>query len=335
MTLKICIIRDDRLGDLILTLPVIEALKKENDVNITLIASSANLELANKTGLFDNIFLYKGGLINSLDLIKKIKLGNFDQIINCSPFRNRIYKLFLKSKKKKTIIFFSRYSSNSVFYKLSIKLIISFFYKDVIVVDRYQNINANQIIHHTEVIQKIFSDSSKNLYGELKPYNFDNQCQSSARLKIIVLHLSNKNWEQRKNILESLINSIEKIDKYSLIITTEKIVSVKLETLIKNYSLITSKQLLFDNIKKNKTYISLSPDLTEWMNVLSLASFVITPECGCSHVSTMLNKKTIIIYDDKNKPFEINEEYKPFKKNYVKLVFKHHDIVEEIIKILN
>jgi len=51
MNKKICIIRDDRLGDLILTLPVVEALKHENDVEITLLCSHINKNLAKNTTL--------------------------------------------------------------------------------------------------------------------------------------------------------------------------------------------------------------------------------------------------------------------------------------------
>jgi len=48
----------------------------------------------------------------------------------------------------------------------------------------------------------------------------------------------------------------------------------------------------------------------------------------------MLNKKTIIIYDDENLPDLINQEYEPYKKKYLKLVFNKDNIVKKIIEIL-
>ena len=50
---KICIIRDDRLGDTILTLPIIQKLRKTYiDVRITLVISSISEELVKKFDFF-------------------------------------------------------------------------------------------------------------------------------------------------------------------------------------------------------------------------------------------------------------------------------------------
>ena len=91
---KICIIRDDRLGDAILTLPIINKLKKTyKNSKITLVISPISAELVKKFDFFDNLIVSK----NNLETLKEINQNNFDLIINFAPLKNKFYKLFLKS----------------------------------------------------------------------------------------------------------------------------------------------------------------------------------------------------------------------------------------------
>ena len=70
---KICIIRDDRLGDTILTLPIIQKLRKTYiDSRITLVISSISEELVKKFDFFDNLIISK----NNIETIRKINQSN-------------------------------------------------------------------------------------------------------------------------------------------------------------------------------------------------------------------------------------------------------------------
>ena len=71
---KICIIRDDRLGDTILTLPVIKKLRKTYiDSKITLVISSISEELVKKFDFFDNLIISK----NNIETIRNINQNKF------------------------------------------------------------------------------------------------------------------------------------------------------------------------------------------------------------------------------------------------------------------
>ena len=77
---KICIIRDDRLGDTILTLPIIQKLRKTYiDSRITLVISSISEELVKKFDFFDNLIISK-----NIETIRKINQSKFDLILNFS-----------------------------------------------------------------------------------------------------------------------------------------------------------------------------------------------------------------------------------------------------------
>ena len=76
---KICIIRDDRLGDTLLTLPIIQKLRKTYiDSRITLVISSISEELVKKFDFFDNLIISK----NNIETIRKINQSKFDLILN-------------------------------------------------------------------------------------------------------------------------------------------------------------------------------------------------------------------------------------------------------------
>ena len=55
--MKICIERSDRMGDMILTLPVIQAIKEKNPhAIIHVIASQTNIKICKQYSLIDKIF---------------------------------------------------------------------------------------------------------------------------------------------------------------------------------------------------------------------------------------------------------------------------------------
>ena len=328
MSKKICIIRDDRLGDLILTLPVIEALKYENDVEITLLCSHINKNLAKNTKLFESVFVFREGIYNQIQLIKNLREKKFDYIINCSPFKNKFYKILISGKYKVTSLLLSRYKRNSILKKLFFKTLLNFFYNHVQIIDRYENRLQNNISHQTNIVLKLLNNIGLKL-NTLKSYNFSPYHYENKN--IIIIHLSNQ-WllDTRINQLKKLMRLINQENRYKLILTTEKKIHSQYKEILKGITLFDKNH----KMEINKTYLCFEQSFDDWIETLNLASHVITPECGCSHVATMLGKKTIIIYDESNHPDLINKEYEPYKNHYTKLVFKKDDVVADIMQFL-
>ena len=80
---------------MILTLPVIEGLKEKYGLNITLVASSTNQTFANRTKLFQKVYVFEKGIINQFKLILSLRKEKFDWVVNCSPFKKKFYKIFI------------------------------------------------------------------------------------------------------------------------------------------------------------------------------------------------------------------------------------------------
>ena len=84
--MKICIERSDRMGDMILTLPVIQGIKDQNSQAIVhVIASQKNLKICKQFGLIDKIFK-KPKLSSSLsNLTESIRAEKYDYYFTFSP----------------------------------------------------------------------------------------------------------------------------------------------------------------------------------------------------------------------------------------------------------
>ena len=116
-----------------------------------------------------------------------------------------------------------------------------------------------------------------------------------------LIHLSNRwiNNEYFYNDFVSLIKEISKKTK-NISFSTDLTISGDIKRIIKI-------------LKSNKNYnFFLKPSFKKWINLLDQSKFIITPECGCSHVCGILDKKAVVIYNRNNKSNFIKKEYHPY-----------------------
>ena len=112
--MKICIVRTDKMGDMILTLPIIQGLKEINkDCQIDVVCSSANQKICNQFNSIDSIFLLQNKFIQILKTILKLRSENYDYIFTFSPgIVSILISAFSKSKIKSLMILKSRYKND-------------------------------------------------------------------------------------------------------------------------------------------------------------------------------------------------------------------------------
>ena len=148
--MKIGIIRIDRMGDMILTLPIIKALKLYNDSDIIdIFCSNKNYKIVKDFKYIDNIF-------NHEKLIKKNK-KNYDILLNFSPgWKSFFLCLGIKSKLKGNIILSSRYKKKS-YSKLLLLLFSKIFFKQTIFINRIDRFNTKKVIHQTDIMFELLN----------------------------------------------------------------------------------------------------------------------------------------------------------------------------------
>ena len=288
---KICIIRDDRLGDTILTLPIIQKLRKTYiDSRITLVISSISEELVKKFDFFDNLIISK----NNIETIRKINQSKFDLILNFSPLKNRFYKLFLKSKTKVHLSFQSRYKYKNR-RSIQIAFLKIFFHK----IYCYERNDLNKLCHQTEFMDKLLV--SEGIYKSEKPNKINLNLGNNLIFDYLI-HLSDR-WFKSDYGNKDLINLIE------ILIKTNSKICITTDLYLSN-----DLKILIDKIIKNfKLKCFTKPSFEEWINLIDQSNVIMTFESGCSHICGILNKKTLIIYDNQNKPDFIMKEYKPYE----------------------
>ena len=288
---KICIIRDDRLGDTILTLPIIQKLRKTYiDSRITLVISSISKELVKKFDFFDNLIISK----NNIETIRKINRSKFDLILNFSPLKNRFYKLFLKSKTKVHLSFQSRYKYKNR-RSIQIAFLKIFFHK----IYCYERNDLNKLCHQTEFMDKLLV--SEGVYKSEKPNKINLKLGNNLIFDYLI-HLSDR-WFKSDYRNKDLINLIE------ILIKTNSKICITTDLYLSN----DLKNLIDEIIKNFKLKCFIRPSFEEWINLIDQSNVIMTFESGCSHICGILNKKALIIYDNQNKPDFIMKEYKPYE----------------------
>ena len=288
---NIAIIRDDRLGDTILTLPVVKKLKKDfPNSRITMIISGISKNLLQMFNFIDDIIIIE----NSIKTIKKINSKNFDLIFNFSPLKGKSYKFFLKAKRKVNVIYSSRYRKSFSNYKYR-RFLLNFFFNSNYL---YKRDDIKNLTHHTIFMDKILNYEGLSI--SKKPEKINLKLKNKLKYDCLI-HLSNR-WVNNEYFYNDFVSLIEKISKKTknISFSTDLTISGDIKRIIKI-------------LKSNKNYnFFLKPSFKKWINLLDQSKFIITPECGCSHVCGILNKKAVVIYDRNNKSNFIKKEYHPY-----------------------
>ena len=358
---KICISRIDKIGDMILTLPVIKSVKIQNpNLEIHVLASTYNAKVLKNIKYVDKVLLIGSNTRSFIKEIRQLRKIKYDFFINFSPnIKSFILCFFSKSQKKATLILLSRYRNN-FFSKALLRIFTKIFCHFQYVVNRFERLSKNQELHQTNMMFSLIEECN------IK-YSQDVSIDIGLPLtklifyqeKTITIHLSDKwinSFYSENNLLE-LISSINN-KNFQVILTTDHSTQNKFKKIYDYYKMISgiefrkltdtidnngtnkkSMQSINEAFKNSKsmqknTIILDNLDYDSWLWVIYSSSVVITPECGCSHVAAACKTPVNIIYDPHNYPEAIHKEYAPWKSKYNKFVFDEKNLNQNLIKHL-
>tara|TARA_Y100000590_G_scaffold459148_1_gene615508 strand:- start:3293 stop:4285 length:993 start_codon:yes stop_codon:yes gene_type:complete len=329
------------MGDMILTLPAIKGIKLANpNAKIFVLASEKNSFVLKKLNFIDKIITIKTKsnfftLIKNLNIIRKTK---FEYFLNFSPtFESYFFCFFSNSEKKGALIFLSRYKK-SFFSKLILRILSNIFCNYTYTIDRFSRLKNNQEIHQTKMIFKFIYSCNIlcNLNSPIEIFLPKNKLKlTNNKESLITIHLSEK-WINKFYDENKFLELISKLPKknYKYVLTTDNSTEKKFKKIYDNYKIIQNKN--FSKIKKltNNVTILNKLNFENWKHIIYSSKQVITPECGCTHISAACRIPVIIIYDPLNKPSAIYKEYHPWKNKHKKLSFDEFNINKKIISIL-
>jgi len=193
--INICLIRNDKMGDMILTLPIIKAIKDSNpNSRITIICSSINSFLCEEASFVDtySVFDKKDKLLSKITFLRQFRKNSFDFIFNFSQDIETFLLLLIgKSINKSSSIYLSRYS-NQKFSKILQRLIIKLLGFDNIIINRNEFHKKKINFHQTEIMYQLV----KKKINIQKP-KFFHLIPSKKNIekifqKRVLIHLSNR-----------------------------------------------------------------------------------------------------------------------------------------------
>jgi len=333
--MKICIERSDRMGDMILTLPVIQAVKEKNpQAIIHVIASQKNIKICKQYRLIDKIF-EKSKLSSSLNKLRKsISAENYDYYFSFSPgwFGLRL-GFFSKSKIRSSLILKSRYSSN-VLSKLDQIIFSKLFYSKSLVINRFKLLQANKDIHQTYMMMDLVSKSGIAINRKTQTkFFFDNIFTLKKNKPVCVIHLSSK-WvndyysEDNFNDLLKLLNEKD----IFIYLTTDETTKNKFSKIFETFDAVEDPS----DIQKSEKSILICNNFNfeNWTSLINQADYIITPESGCTHIASLTKCKLAVIYDADNSPNSIRHEYAPWDKEYLALETNDKELNQKLFNLI-
>ena len=316
---KIGIIRIDRMGDMILTLPIIKALKiKYPNSAIHIFSSNKNYKILKN-------FKYVDKIINT-DLNLKRNKEKYNYIFNFSPgWKSFFLCLLLKSNNKANIILTSRYK-HKIYSKKLLFTLSKFFFEKTLFINRIENFKKNKPIHQTIIMFELLKKCKIILNKKINLEKFlPHYLLLKPKKNICLIHLSSK-WINKYYNETDFVNLVSNLkEKFNLVLTTDETTSQKFKKIYNIYPIIKNNEFN-DSIKLNNPTIFENLQFENWIQAIYSSKIIITPECGCSHIAAICKVPSKIIYDSSNQPEMIYAEYAPWESKHEKFFFNDKNL---------
>lgn len=325
--MKYLIIRNDGIGDLIVSTPVIETIRNNDvDSQIYLISSDRNHEYAKillNDGFIDHLYVFSGKKIKSyLGLIRELSNVHFDHILILkASISNLLFAKFLKSGSIFSIVSINQYKNKINRY--SPPLILNKF-----LLDGYEYIDCrnnyedstdvhmsshfiNLIIHLYKGIEidhnrNYYSSPYLKLEGEKFHINFNNHYKVNLK-KIIMFHFDEK-WDDYKDQPKKFISFINKLQfktNAAIFVSNGKAKNKFENYFFKNFKFQKkeeSRNIFQSNINKNIFFFD-KLEINQLFYLAKLSDLIITPHGALTHIASIYKVNIIDLIPLKKKFF--------------------------------
>ena len=324
--MRYIIFRDDGIGDLIISTPLIKLLKKyDKDAHITLVCGNRNYlyaSLYKKEGLLDNIILKS----ESLNIFKKIKFiflirsfrPDYTFILNSKNI-NFLYAKLSGSLKNFGFLTLNTAKNGKIKYR-PIKYIKDYLLDSYVTIDCTDNFIHSIKIHWSEYYTELFKNISNAVFdsheikfskNDLEYVKLDIKNNTNDIINILsntqvdikninIIHIDEK-WKRSGWSNKDILNFVLKINSntYGSLVITEGIISEEYNKFIFNelaLSKVCNDTYEF-NIYQSKEIpdiFIIKPTSMELItSLISISNLVITQHGGLTHIASMYNKKII------------------------------------------
>jgi hypothetical protein len=307
--MKYLIFRNDRIGDFLITAPLIKCIKRENPhAHISIVASEKNYDFIKKIDFVDKIFILNTKKkFDRIKILLKLKKYNFDTIIVSDKKKRSIFlTLLLKSKNK--IFNVSKKHHYNLLKMIGKKVLldndnqVSNTVKDLI------EANCNSINHKLNetdfqylkkdkfeeyLLQKEFFDNNKKkftLFHYDEKWEIDSYTKSFSRASTFTD--INVIEHQFLDLLSNISNKIP-----ADIIITTGIINTNIISSLKKKFIKINESLYEKNLNGKKVYLMINQNFFEISYLISKSLVFISCHGAFTHIASNFKIKIIDIIE--------------------------------------
>ena len=334
--MKICIVRTDRMGDMIMTFPVINGIKNDNNnAIIHVVGSQKNINISKHFPFIDHFILASKSIVDFLKLVKFLRSEKYDYYFNFTPgWYGLILGIFIKSQIKSSLVLKSRYKSN-FFSKFLLIQLTKFFFSYYTIINRFSELYKEKNIHQTNIMFSLVNKTGIKITKNLDTdFNFKNLFVLQKNKPICIIHLSYKwlnNYYNEDDFNKLLINLLKK--NIFIYLTTDETTKKKFNKIFNKFSEVSNIDQLLN--QSDQIIICKDFNFESWVGLISQANYIITPESGCTHIGSLSKGKLCVIYDSDNAPLSIMNEYAPWNKKYLALQTNDLELNKKLLDFIN
>jgi ADP-heptose:LPS heptosyltransferase len=152
---------------------------------------------------------------------------------------------------------------------------------------------------------------------------------------LVTIHIPDR-WISRFYTEENFFDLISQLpqEQFKYVLTTDKSTKNKFKKIFRIFKIINNNNFeIIKNLKDNIIILE-EPIYENWLAIIYSSTQVITPECGCTHISAACKIPVNVIYDPDNLPDAIYKEYHPWKSIHKKFVFGDLSLNKKIVDSL-
>ena len=342
--MKVAIIRDDGIGDLIVSSPIIASIKKVRPLSkIHVYCSNRNFEycqLLKENKIITDYFLIpnKSNLIQKILLIIKIRKHQYDNIFVLSPKNiNYLYSKFSGALTSGVILINTSKSGNDRYRPA--KFLTSFLlnFNEIIDCrnDFYNSKNIHYSEHYISLLKKTYSSIELSTCLYCKPEiksSIPATLNENNIFDYIIFHLDEK-WNRTNWTNNELIELLKKINQNITrnIIITEGTIKTSFNEGIGsfNFEKINDESILYKSIKFKKIFLIKDINSNDLFSLISKSKLVIQKHGGLVHMASSFNIPVVDIVYPKTENFL--KKWRPKSDKYIQITNKSYSYTSELI----
>jgi len=285
---KILFIRLNKIGDALVTTPLLKLIKEQTGCHISILSDRKNHFVFNDTNIYEEVIVYKKGIGGFLKTVSDINSKDFDAVIDLHDDVSTTVSFLIASIKCPVKVGFNKGSEN-IYTHLVDKLDAANNHVILRVMEFAKIFNLNYDIEKINIHYPLSEKSLLNIQTFLKN-NFTNKFLCGINISA---GSEARFWGVDR--FKKVINVLRKYDLQIVILSTE------------------AEKKYAEEISGNKYPIFTTPDFNIFAAMISKLNFLFTPDTSIVHLASAYEIPMFGIYVKYN---TTNMIWSPFKSKY-------------------